>query len=207
MLIFPNFINFKGVIYFLYSIFFFFLAEIILFDGFICVYRSNVDLFFYVIGSCNENELILQSVLNCFYEDFYKNASNLDESKRFFLIFPFILQAQGVAGSMPLRAQTFISLLICILSPFQGLQESINLSKFFKVYNNKNRGSRPKTKLKDEFRRDEEFVMWRLKNWSIFSLLCLNGFLGHMNGGTSYSSLYLFNFLNKTNLVFGYPQY
>ncbi|CAK5117806.1 unnamed protein product [Meloidogyne enterolobii] len=59
-------------------------AEIILFDGFICVYRSNVDLFFYVIGSCNENELILQSVLNCFYEDFYKNASNMDESKRFF---------------------------------------------------------------------------------------------------------------------------
>ncbi|CAK5084553.1 unnamed protein product [Meloidogyne enterolobii] len=56
-------------------------AEIILFDGFICVYRSNVDLFFYVIGSCNENELILQSVLNCFYEDFYKNASSLDESK------------------------------------------------------------------------------------------------------------------------------
>ncbi|CAK5084554.1 unnamed protein product [Meloidogyne enterolobii] len=45
-------------------------AEIILFDGFICVYRSNVDLFFYVIGSCNENELILQSVLNCFYEAF-----------------------------------------------------------------------------------------------------------------------------------------
>lgn len=76
-----------------------------------------------------------------------------------------------------------------------------------KVYNNKNRGSRPKTKLKDEFRRDEEFVMWRLKNWSTFSLLCLNGFLGHMNGGTSYSSLYLLKFFNKSNLVLRYPQY
>jgi len=133
MLIFPNFINFKGVIYFLYSIFFFFLAEIILFDGFICVYRSNVDLFFYVIGSCNENELILQSVLNCFYEDFYKNASNMDESKRFFFQFlPFYHgSGGGGTGSMPLRAQTFISLLICILFPFQGLHGSINLSKNF----------------------------------------------------------------------------
>ena len=44
------------------------LAEIILLDGLICVYRSNVDLFFYVIGSANENELILVSVLNCLYE-------------------------------------------------------------------------------------------------------------------------------------------
>lgn len=45
-------------------------AEIILLDGLICVYRSNVDLFFYIIGSAQENELILQSVLNCLYEAF-----------------------------------------------------------------------------------------------------------------------------------------
>ncbi|KAE9550557.1 hypothetical protein FO519_006215 [Halicephalobus sp. NKZ332] len=43
-------------------------SEIILLDGLICVYRSNVDLFFYVIGSANENELILCSVLNCLYD-------------------------------------------------------------------------------------------------------------------------------------------
>uniref|UniRef100_A0A7E4V4A1 Coatomer subunit zeta n=1 Tax=Panagrellus redivivus TaxID=6233 RepID=A0A7E4V4A1_PANRE len=43
-------------------------SEIILLDGLICVYRSNVDLFFYVIGSASENELILVSVLNCLYE-------------------------------------------------------------------------------------------------------------------------------------------
>ncbi|KAI1720242.1 clathrin adaptor complex small chain domain-containing protein [Ditylenchus destructor] len=43
-------------------------AEIILLDGLICVYRSNVDLFFYVIGSAQENELILVSVLNCLYD-------------------------------------------------------------------------------------------------------------------------------------------
>ncbi|XP_072933905.1 coatomer subunit zeta-1 isoform X2 [Epargyreus clarus] len=43
-------------------------AEIIMLDGLTCVYKSNVDLFFYVMGSSHENELILQSVLNTLYE-------------------------------------------------------------------------------------------------------------------------------------------
>ncbi|XP_065353621.1 coatomer subunit zeta-1 isoform X1 [Cloeon dipterum] len=43
-------------------------AEIIMLDGLTCVYRSNVDLFFYVMGSSFENELILMSVLNCLYD-------------------------------------------------------------------------------------------------------------------------------------------
>uniref|UniRef100_A0A914HYE4 Coatomer subunit zeta n=1 Tax=Globodera rostochiensis TaxID=31243 RepID=A0A914HYE4_GLORO len=45
-------------------------ADIILLDGLVCLYRYNVDLFFYVIGSAQENELILQSVLNCLYDAF-----------------------------------------------------------------------------------------------------------------------------------------
>lgn len=32
-------------------------AEIIMLDGLTCVYRSNVDLFFYVMGSSYENEV------------------------------------------------------------------------------------------------------------------------------------------------------
>ncbi|ELU00183.1 hypothetical protein CAPTEDRAFT_169846 [Capitella teleta] len=43
-------------------------AEIIMLEGLTCIYRSNVDLFFYVIGSQSENELILASVLNCLYD-------------------------------------------------------------------------------------------------------------------------------------------
>ncbi|KAK8773688.1 hypothetical protein V5799_011778 [Amblyomma americanum] len=43
-------------------------AEIIMLDGLTCVYRSNVDLFFYVMGSSHENELILCSALNCLYD-------------------------------------------------------------------------------------------------------------------------------------------
>ncbi|GFO12426.1 coatomer subunit zeta-1 [Plakobranchus ocellatus] len=43
-------------------------AEIVMFEGLTCVYKSNVDLFFYVVGSSMENELILSSVLNAFYD-------------------------------------------------------------------------------------------------------------------------------------------
>lgn len=52
-------------------------AEIIMFEGITCVYRSNVDLFFYVFGSSNENELILASV-SCFFGAFFS-----------FFFFPF----------------------------------------------------------------------------------------------------------------------
>lgn len=43
-------------------------AEVIMLDGYTCVYKSSVDLFFYVIGGGNENSLILASVLNCLYD-------------------------------------------------------------------------------------------------------------------------------------------
>lgn len=43
-------------------------TEIIMLDGLTCVYKSNVDLFFYVMGSTHENELILLSVLNCLFD-------------------------------------------------------------------------------------------------------------------------------------------
>lgn len=43
-------------------------AEIVMLEGLTCVYRSSVDLFFYVMGSSHENELMLASVLNCLYE-------------------------------------------------------------------------------------------------------------------------------------------
>lgn len=39
-------------------------AEIIMLDGLTCVYRSNVDLFFYVMGSSQENEVSAIQLLN-----------------------------------------------------------------------------------------------------------------------------------------------
>lgn len=43
-------------------------AEIIILEGLTCVYKSNFDLIFYVMGNSHENELILQLVLNVLYE-------------------------------------------------------------------------------------------------------------------------------------------
>ncbi|XP_046452971.1 coatomer subunit zeta-1-like [Daphnia pulex] len=43
-------------------------TEIIMLENMTCVYKSNVDLYFYVMGSSHENELILVSVLNCLYD-------------------------------------------------------------------------------------------------------------------------------------------
>ncbi|CAG8623839.1 13183_t:CDS:2, partial [Ambispora leptoticha] len=43
-------------------------GEIILYDNHVILYRNNIDVFFYVVGSAEENELILSSILNAFYE-------------------------------------------------------------------------------------------------------------------------------------------
>uniref|UniRef100_A0A8C7RBA4 Coatomer subunit zeta n=1 Tax=Oncorhynchus mykiss TaxID=8022 RepID=A0A8C7RBA4_ONCMY len=41
-------------------------SEIALLEGLTVVYKSNIDLFFYVVGSSHENEvIILEAVLNC----------------------------------------------------------------------------------------------------------------------------------------------
>ncbi|XP_032814397.1 coatomer subunit zeta-1-like isoform X2 [Petromyzon marinus] len=42
--------------------------EIALLDGLTVVYKSIVDLHFYVIGSSQENELMLVAVLNCLFD-------------------------------------------------------------------------------------------------------------------------------------------
>jgi len=43
-------------------------AEVLMLDGLTVLYKSNVDLFFYVLGGAHENELLLMSVLNCVYD-------------------------------------------------------------------------------------------------------------------------------------------
>lgn len=43
-------------------------SEIVAINNYTVVFRSNVDLFFYVFGDSRENELMLLSVLNAMYE-------------------------------------------------------------------------------------------------------------------------------------------
>ncbi|KAK2510904.1 hypothetical protein Q9233_017340, partial [Columba guinea] len=42
--------------------------EIALLEGLTVVYKSSIDLYFYVIGSSYENELMLTAVLNCLFD-------------------------------------------------------------------------------------------------------------------------------------------
>ncbi|OQV23188.1 Coatomer subunit zeta-1 [Hypsibius exemplaris] len=58
-------------------------GEIILIDGLTCVYRSNVELFFYVAGSSQENEIILTQVLNCLYESVQTFLGKAFEKRNF----------------------------------------------------------------------------------------------------------------------------
>jgi hypothetical protein len=43
-------------------------GEIIMLDNLTIVYRNSVDLFFYVVGATTANELVLVSLLNCFFD-------------------------------------------------------------------------------------------------------------------------------------------
>ncbi|OQV21459.1 Coatomer subunit zeta-1 [Hypsibius exemplaris] len=58
-------------------------GEIILLDGLTCLYKSNVDLFFYVIGGSSVNELMLVQVLTCLYESVQKVLGKSFEKKVF----------------------------------------------------------------------------------------------------------------------------
>nr|XP_054597900.1 coatomer subunit zeta-2 isoform X2 [Nothobranchius furzeri] len=42
--------------------------EIAFLEGMTVVYKSSIDLLFYVVGSAQENELMLMSVLNCLFD-------------------------------------------------------------------------------------------------------------------------------------------
>lgn len=37
-------------------------------EGFTIIYKSSVDLFFYVLGASNENGIMLASVMTCLYD-------------------------------------------------------------------------------------------------------------------------------------------
>ena len=46
-------------------------AEVVLFNGYTCVYRVAADVAMYVVGAPHENELILMSVLDGMYDTLF----------------------------------------------------------------------------------------------------------------------------------------
>ena len=43
-------------------------SEIVMLDQMTILYRNHMDVFFYVVGSVNQNEIMLSSVLNCLFD-------------------------------------------------------------------------------------------------------------------------------------------
>ncbi|XP_029942776.1 coatomer subunit zeta-2 isoform X2 [Salarias fasciatus] len=82
--------------------------EIAFLEGLTIVYKSSIDVFFYVVGSAQENELMLMSVLNCLFESLNqilrKNVERrglLDNMDGVFLVVDEIVDGGVVLESDP----------------------------------------------------------------------------------------------------------
>ncbi|KAI3360321.1 hypothetical protein L3Q82_014628 [Scortum barcoo] len=82
--------------------------EIAFLEGMTIVYKSSIDLFFYVVGSAQENELMLMSVLNCLFESLSqilrKNVERrclLDNMEGVFLVVDEIIDGGVILESDP----------------------------------------------------------------------------------------------------------
>nr|XP_029136543.1 coatomer subunit zeta-1-like isoform X2 [Labrus bergylta] len=82
--------------------------EIAFVEGMTIVYKSSIDLFFYVVGSSQENELMLMSVLNCIFESLSqilkKNVERrclLDNMEGVFLVVDEIIDGGVILESDP----------------------------------------------------------------------------------------------------------
>ncbi|XP_062388780.1 coatomer subunit zeta-2 isoform X2 [Sardina pilchardus] len=82
--------------------------EIAFLEGMTIVYKGSIDLFFYVVGSAQENELMLMAVLNCLFESLSqilrKNVERrclLDNMDGVFLVVDEIIDGGVILESDP----------------------------------------------------------------------------------------------------------
>ncbi|XP_060945672.1 coatomer subunit zeta-2 isoform X3 [Limanda limanda] len=82
--------------------------EIAFLEGMTIVYKGSIDLFFYVVGSAQENELMLMSVLNCLFDSLThilrKNVERrclLDNMEGVFLVVDEIIDGGVILESDP----------------------------------------------------------------------------------------------------------
>ncbi|XP_010016172.1 PREDICTED: coatomer subunit zeta-2-like, partial [Nestor notabilis] len=85
-------------------------GEVACLEGLTVVYRSSGDLFFYVVGGCQENELMLLSVLTCLLDALghllQKDVEKrwlLDNMERTFLVVDEIVDRGVILESDPQR--------------------------------------------------------------------------------------------------------
>ncbi|XP_072927324.1 coatomer subunit zeta-1 isoform X2 [Hemitrygon akajei] len=92
-------------------------SEIALLEGLTVVYKSNIDLYFYVIGSSHENELMLVAVLHCLFDSlsqmFRKNVEKralLDNMDGVFLAIDEIVDGGYIPAGDPVQVVQRVAL-------------------------------------------------------------------------------------------------
>ncbi|MBN3305415.1 COPZ2 protein, partial [Amia calva] len=85
-------------------------SEIAFLEGLTIVYKSSIDIFFYVVGSAQENELMLMAVLNCLFDSLsqilrknVEKRSLLDNMDGAFLVVDEIIDGGVILESDPLQ--------------------------------------------------------------------------------------------------------
>ncbi|XP_019338134.1 coatomer subunit zeta-2 isoform X4 [Alligator mississippiensis] len=83
-------------------------SEIAFLEGLTIVYKSSIDLFFYVVGSSHENELMLMAVLTCLFDSLnhmlrknVEKRSLLDNMDGAFLVVDEIVDGGVILESDP----------------------------------------------------------------------------------------------------------
>uniref|UniRef100_A0A3Q2XAQ4 Coatomer subunit zeta n=1 Tax=Haplochromis burtoni TaxID=8153 RepID=A0A3Q2XAQ4_HAPBU len=112
--------------------------EIAFLEGMTIVYKSSIDLFFYVVGSAQENELMLMSVLNCLFDStshiLRKNVERrclLENMEGVFLVVDEIIDGGVILESDPQQVLQKVNYRVRFLSVIpQNLLYQYNHWKF-----------------------------------------------------------------------------
>uniref|UniRef100_A0A8D0F1P2 Coatomer subunit zeta n=1 Tax=Strix occidentalis caurina TaxID=311401 RepID=A0A8D0F1P2_STROC len=103
-------------------------GEVACLEGLTVVYRSSVDLFFYVVGGCQENELMLSAVLACLLDTLghllrreVEKRWLLDNMEGTFLVVDEIVDGGVILESDPQQVIQRLSLRVSAAIPLRGL--------------------------------------------------------------------------------------
>ncbi|XP_019403909.1 PREDICTED: coatomer subunit zeta-2 isoform X1 [Crocodylus porosus] len=111
-------------------------SEIAFLEGLTIVYKSSIDLFFYVVGSSHENELMLMAVLTCLFDSLnhmlrknVEKRSLLDNMDGAFLVVDEIVDGGVILESDPQQVIQKVNFRTISEPAAYGWMTALSLSK------------------------------------------------------------------------------
>ncbi|XP_014375264.1 coatomer subunit zeta-2 isoform X1 [Alligator sinensis] len=111
-------------------------SEIAFLEGLTIVYKSSIDLFFYVVGSSHENELMLMAVLTCLFDSLnhmlrknVEKRSLLDNMDGAFLVVDEIVDGGVILESDPQQVIQNVNFRTISEPAAYGWMTALSLSK------------------------------------------------------------------------------